>query len=78
MYIAGFENQNIPWNGQNLDPAYLYSLSYYYTGPISKSKGTVTIGGKTRHLTGTTWFEHQGGTTTQEKSHGRLRIPGGR
>ena len=59
--LAGFENQNIPWNGQNLDPATLYSLSYYYTGPISKSKGTVTIGGRTRHLTGTTWFEHQWG-----------------
>ena len=59
--LAGFENQNIPWNGQNLDPATLYSLSYYYTGPISKSKGTVTIGGKTRHLTGTIWFEHQWG-----------------
>ena len=25
------------------------------------SKGTVTIGGKTRHLTGTIWFEHQWG-----------------
>ena len=59
--LGGFENQNIPWNGQNLDPTTLYSLSYYYTGPISKSKGTVTIGGKTRHLTGTIWFEHQWG-----------------
>ena len=39
----------------------MYSLSYYYTGPISNSKGTVTIGGKTRHLTGTIWFEHQWG-----------------
>ena len=59
--LGGFENQNIPWNGQNLDPTTLYSLSYYYTGPISSSKGTVTIGGKTRHLTGTIWFEHQWG-----------------
>ena len=44
--LGGFENQNIPWNGQNLDPTTLYSLSYYYTGPISSSKGTVTIGGQ--------------------------------
>jgi hypothetical protein len=59
--VGGFENENIPWNGQNLDPTTMYSLSRYYTGPISHSKGTVTIGGKTRHLTGTTWFEHQWG-----------------
>ena len=59
--LGGFENENIPWNGQNLDPTTMYSLSYYYTAPISSSKGTVTIGGQTRNLTGTIWFEHQWG-----------------
>ena len=66
--LGGFENQNIPWNGQNLDPTNLYSLSYYYTGPISSSKGTVTIGGKTRNLTGTIWFEHQWGNFNSGQS----------
>ena len=56
----------------------MYSLSYYYTGPMTKSKATVTIGGKTRHLTGTIWFEHQRGTSAPVGAVDDSRTPGGR
>ena len=57
----GVENENYPWNGQPSDPSTMYSLSYYYAGPKTSAKGTITVGDRVRRMTGSLWLEHQWG-----------------
>ena len=56
----GVENENAPWTGKP-NPTTMRALSYYYGAPKTHAAGTVTIGGKTHHLTGSLWMEHQWG-----------------
>jgi predicted secreted hydrolase len=60
MTPTGFEPQNVPWIGQ-WDPQTMGSTSYYYGAPKMAAKGTITVGGKVRRITGSMWLEHQWG-----------------
>lgn len=60
MTPYGVENENTPWTGQ-ADPQTMSSLSYYYGAPKQNITGTITIGNRTRRISGSMWFEHQWG-----------------
>lgn len=57
---TGMEPQNIPWVGA-IDQQTMMSNSYYYAAPKISAKGTVSVNGKVRHITGSLWLEHQWG-----------------
>ena len=57
---TGMEMENTPWTGKS-DAEIMRSVSYYYAGPKTAAKGTITVGGRVRRVTGSLWFEHQWG-----------------
>jgi predicted secreted hydrolase len=67
MTPTGFEPQNVPWTGK-WEPERMGSTSYYYGAPKLAAKGTIKVGGKIRHITGSVWFEHQWGNFTFAKN----------
>jgi predicted secreted hydrolase len=48
-------------NGTGLFP-FLNGSSYYYSLPNVQTSGTLTLGGTTSEVTGTSWFDRQWGT----------------
>lgn len=67
MTPTGFEPENVPWTGQ-WKPEIVGSTSYYYGASKLSAKGTITVDGRLRHITGTVWFEHQWGNFTFAKT----------
>ena len=76
--LGGFENQNIPWNGQNLDPATCTRCPTITPVRFQRVRAPSPSAVRPAISQARSGLSTSGGTSTPGSRCGRLRIPGGR